>query len=105
MGFGRSALWRLDAEGAFEKMRRLLRREAEWSEQSGVTRTLGAEQEIEASLPLDPPLLVTARIDRVDQSEDAVIIVDYKSGRAISRAHLEERRRVQLQLYGIRRTP
>ena len=100
MGFGRSALWRLDAEGAFQKMELLLQREAEWSEQSGVTRTLGAEQEIEASLPLDPPLLVTARIDRVDESEDAVIIVDYKSGRGISRAHLEERRRVQLQLYG-----
>ena len=100
VGFGRSALWRLDAEDTFQKMELLLRREAEWSEQSGVTRIIGAEQEIEASLPLDPPLRVTARIDRVDESEDAVIIVDYKSGRGISRADLEERRRVQLQLYG-----
>ena len=29
-----------------------------------------------------------------------MIIVDYKSGRGISRADLEEKRRVQLQLYG-----
>ena len=100
MGFGRAALWRLDAEDTFRKMELLLQREAEWSEQSGVTRTIGAEQEIKAPLPLDPPLLVTAKIDRVDESEGTVIIVDYKSGRPFSRSDLEEGRRVQLQLYG-----
>ncbi len=100
MGFGRSALWRLDAEDTFRKMELLLRREAEWSEQSGVTRIIGAEKEIEASLPLDPPLRLKATIDRLEEGEDRVVIVDYKSGRTISRSDVEEGRRVQLQLYG-----
>ena len=99
-GFGRAALWRLAGEETLEKVERLLRREAEWNARSGVTRTLGAEQEIKAPLPLDPPLLVTARIDRLDQGEDRVVIVDYKSGKPFSRSDLEEGRRVQLQLYG-----
>ena len=62
------------------KWRLLLRREAEWSEQSGVTRIIGAEKKIEASLPLDPPLRLTATIDRLEEGEDRVVIVDYKSG-------------------------
>ena len=99
-GFGRAALWRLDAEDTFRKMRLLLQREAEWSEQSGVTRIIGVEKEIEASLPLDPPLRVTATIDRLEGGEDRVVIVDYKSGRAIPRSDVEKGRRVQLQLYG-----
>ena len=100
MGFGRAALWRLDAEDAFRRMELLLQREAERSEQSGVTRIIGAEQEIEAALPLDPPLRLKATIDRLEEGEGRVVIVDYKSGREIPRSHVEEGRRVQLQLYG-----
>ena len=100
MGFGRAALWRLDAEDTFEKMELLLRREAERSEHSGVTRIIGAEEEIEATLPMDPPLRLQAKIDRLEEGEGRVVIVDYKSGREIPRSHVEEERRVQLQLYG-----
>ena len=100
MGFGRAALWRLDAEDTFRKMELLLQREAERSGQSGVTRIIGAEQEVEASLPLDPPLRLKATIDRLEEGEGKVVIVDYKSGRPFSRADLAEGRRVQLQLYG-----
>ena len=99
-GFGRAALWRLDGEDTFRKMELLLQREAERSEQSGVTRIIGAEEEIEATLPLDPPLRLQAKIDRLEEGEGRVVIVDYKSGREIPRSHVEEGRRVQLQLYG-----
>ena len=51
-------------------------------------------------LPLDPPLKVTARIDRIDVGDDFVVIVDYKSGREIKEADVLEGRRVQLPLYG-----
>ncbi len=99
-GFGRAALWRLDAEETLEKIELLLGREADWSARSGVTRIIGAEKKIDASLPLDPPLRVTATIDRLEEGEGRVVIVDYKSGRQIPRSHAEEGRRVQLQLYG-----
>ena len=99
-GFGRAALWRLDAKETFEKIELLLEREAQWSARSGVTRIIGAERKMEASLPLDPPLRVTATIDRLDEGEGRVVIVDYKSGKGISRSDVEEGRRVQLQLYG-----
>ena len=99
-GFGRAALWRLDAEAVFQQLELLLRREAEASERAGVTRIIGAERKIEASLPLSPPMRVTATVDRLDEGEDLVVIVDYKSGRAIPKSHVMDGRRVQLQLYG-----
>ena len=100
MGFGRAALWRLEAEDTFKQLEMLLEREAETSAQDGVARIIGAEKPIEAALPLDPPMRVTATVDRLDDAEDAVVIVDYKSGREIPRAQVMDGRRVQLQLYG-----
>ena len=100
MGFGRAALWRLDAEDTFQRLEMLLEREAETSARDGVTRIIGAEMPIMAALPLDPPMRVTATVDRLDAAEDTVVIVDYKSGREIPRAHVMDGRRVQLQLYG-----
>lgn len=100
MGFGRAALWRLDAEETLERVELLLEREADWSDRSGVARIIGAEKHVDVSLPLDPPLRVTATIDRLDEGEGRVVIVDYKSGRGISRADVDKGRRVQLQLYG-----
>ena len=97
--FGRAALWRLDAEAVFEQLELLLQREAEIGAEKGVTRIIGAEEKIEASLPLDPPLRVTATVDRLDAGDDFVVIVDYKSGREIPRSHVMDARRVQLQLY------
>ena len=99
-GFGRSALWRLDAEKTLHQVELLLEREARLSRETGVTRIIGAEQRIEASLPLDPPMRVIALLDRMDAGDDLVAVVDYKSGRQIPRAHVEDGRRIQLQLYG-----
>ena len=99
-GFGRSALWRLEAERAIPQMEILLQKEAERSEQLGVTRIFGAEKDIVASLPLDPPLQVFGKIDRIDLGDDFVVIVDYKSGHAIKESEVLQGRRVQLQLYG-----
>ena len=99
-GFGRAALWRLDGKVILQQLELLLNREAEQSLRLGVTRIVGAEKQIEASLPLDPPLRVTAKVDRLDAGDDLVVIVDYKSGREIPRSHLLQGRRVQLQLYG-----
>ena len=97
--FGRAALWRLDAEAVFEQLELLLRREAQIGAEGGVTHIIGAEERIEASLPLDPPLRVTATVDRLDAGDDLVVIIDYKSGREIPRSHVMDARRVQLQLY------
>lgn len=99
-GFGRAALWRLDAEVVIPQLELLLHREAQESWQAGVTRIMGAERRIEAALPLSPPMRVTATVDRLDEGDGLVVIVDYKSGSAIPRSHVMDGRRVQLQLYG-----
>ena len=99
-GFGRAALWRLDADAVIPQLELLLYREAEESQRAGVTRIMGAERMIEASLPLSPPMRVTATVDRLDEGDGLVVIVDYKSGRPIPRSHVMDGRRVQLQLYG-----
>ena len=99
-GFGRAALWRLEYANTLRQLELLLQREAGRSEDLGVTRILGAEQEMSAELPLDPPLRVNGRIDRIDEGDDFVVIVDYKSGRGIRENDMLRGRRVQLQLYG-----
>ena len=98
-GIGRAALWRLGAQTAFQEMEMLLEREAEASERLGVTSIIGAEEEIRTTLPLDPPLRVVARLDRLDEGDGLVVIVDYKSGRHIPKSHVLDGRRVQLQVY------
>ena len=99
-GFGRAALWRLEAEETLLQAEALLRREAEAGGRTGVTHVIGAEHKIEASLPLDPLLRVTAAVDRLDGGDGLVVVVDYKSGRIIPQAQVVDGRRVQLQLYG-----
>ena len=99
-GFGRAALWRLDFDNTLSQIEKLLQREAERSEQLGVTHIRGAERTLEALLPLDPPLRIRGTIDRIDAGDGFVVIVDYKSGRSISATDVMEGRRVQLQLYG-----
>ena len=98
-GFGRASLWRLGWEMVFQELKVLLEREAEASQRLGVTRIVSAEGPIETSLPLNPPLKVMGIVDRLDAGDGFAVIVDYKSGRAISEAEVMDGRRVQLQIY------
>ena len=100
--FGRAALWRFEWEETAADLEGLLRREAAHNAALGVERIEGRELVIASALPgVDPPLRLTGRIDRADAGQGFVQIVDYKSGRAISRADVESGRRLQLQLYAL----
>ena len=98
-GFGHAALWRLDWEMVFQELKVLLEREAAASQRLGVTRIVSAEGRIETRLPLDPPLKVMGFVDRLDAGDGFAVVVDYKSGRAISEGQVMDGRRVQLQIY------
>src|SRR5205823_5647336 len=63
-GFGRAALWWLQAGEAIEQLEALLQREAAASAGAGVQRVLGAEIELRGTLALaDGPLQAMARVD------------------------------------------
>ena len=98
-GFGRAGLWRIECDPALELLADLLRAEAERSAAAGVTALGGAETRIDAELPLSPPLAVEATLDRLDTAPGMVVVVDYKSGRSISRKMVDDHIRVQLPLY------
>ena len=98
-GFGRAALWRLDGERVLDQLEGLLRSEAAWNDEHGVTRVVGTELELTGSLGGDPPLALGAQVDRLDEGEGFVSVVDYKSGSEISRRDVERGRKLQLQLY------
>ena len=98
-GFGRAGLWRIECEPALEQLADLLRAEAERSAAAGVTALGGAETRIDAELPLSPPLAVAATLDRLDTAPGMVVVVDYKTGRSISRKIVDDHIRVQLPLY------
>ncbi len=98
-GFGHAGLWNLDQKPTFDQMEALLHREAEAGAALGIQKVFGVETNLAGSLPLDPPMHVSARVDRLDQGDNLAVIVDYKSGRPIQRRDLENGRLVQLQLY------
>ena len=98
-GFGRVGLWRIECQPALERLEDLLRAEAERSASAGITALGGAESRIEAELPLSPPLAVAATLDRLDTAPGLAVVVDYKSGRSISRREVDAHVRVQLPLY------
>ena len=91
-GFGRAALWRLEAAAAFQQMELLL--EAGGGRRAGASAlrgSLGLREEITATLPLSPPMRVVGFVDRLDEGDGLAVVVDYKSGRAIPRAHVPGR--------------
>ncbi|MYB42657.1 MAG: DUF2800 domain-containing protein [Chloroflexi bacterium] len=100
--FGRAALWRLDWKDTADNLERLIRREAEWNETFGTTAVHGIEARVDVALPgIEPELRLRGNIDRVDVGPDLAQIVDYKSGRAITRRSVERGERLQLQLYAL----
>ena len=100
--FGRAALWRLGWEDVADDLGRLIHREAEWNAAYGTTAVHGLEERVDVALPgVEPPLRLRGNIDRVDVGPDFAQIVDYKSGRAITRGSVERGERLQLQLYAL----
>lgn len=97
-GFGREGLWELECEPELERLEALLRGEAERSAADGVTALLGTELELTATLPLQPPMALRARLDRLDTGPGLAVAVDYKSG-SVSRKELDSGLRLQLPLY------
>jgi RecB family exonuclease len=98
--FGRVALWQYDGESVIRELELMLAREAALAADLGMLRVIGGERVFSHALPfIEPPLVVEARVDRVDESDDAIQIVDYKTGRSIPRSDVDSGHRLQLQLY------
>ena len=98
-GFGSAPMWAFALEDVLDNLERMLTKEATFSRKLGVQRIYGIEEKIEAELPLEPPMKVTARLDRLDVGPRGLVVVDYKSGAEIRRSHVLNEKRIQLQLY------
>ena len=98
-GFGSAPMWAFAWENVLDNLERMLTKEAALSRELDVQRIYGIEELIEAELPLDPPMKVTARLDRLDVGPRGLVVVDYKSGAEIRRNHVLNEKRIQLQLY------
>ena len=100
--FGRAALWCLAWEDTAANLELLIRREAKHNQALGTTKIAGIEEPIGIALPgIEPELRLHGNIDRVDIGPSFAQIVDYKSGKAISRNAVERGERLQLQLYAL----
>ncbi len=99
--FGRAALWRYAGDEAIAQMEEMLRREAEASVGLGLDRVAGGELALREVIPGDPPMLLHGSVDRLDRGPGVIQIVDYKSGKFISRRQAEAGDKLQLQLYAL----
>ena len=100
-GFSPTFTWTFAWQDTLDKLERMLVREATLSRELGVERVLGIEMILKGRLPLEPPMNMTAAIDRLDEGPKGLIVVDYKSGRDIPRKRVLEGDRLQLQLYAL----
>ena len=100
-GFGAPATWSFEWPDVLEKLELLLAKEAHFSREFDVARIRGVETPMEAALPLNPPMKITAYIDRLDEGPDGLVVVDYKTGREISKKRVLDADRLQLQLYAL----
>lgn len=99
--FGRAALWRYSGDEAIRQMEEMLRREAEASATLGIDYVEGGEVGLREVLPGDPPMLLQGNVDRLDRGPGVIQIVDYKSGKFITRKQTESGEKLQLQLYAL----
>ena len=100
-GFGRAALWRLEWARYRERIVAMLEIQNAWHEAEGDDfRVLGTELEFNEETPTNPPLRITGKIDRVDESARfGLFIYDYKTGRIPSQKDVREGKSAQLPLY------
>lgn len=99
--FGRAALWRYSGDEAIRQMEEMLRREAHASAGLGLDHVEGGEVQLREVLPGDPPILLQGSVDRLDRGPGLIQIVDYKSGKFISRKQATDGDKLQLQLYAL----
>lgn len=99
--FGRAALWRYSGDEAIRQMEEMLDREAQASAGLGLDHVEGGEVQLRETLPGDPPMLLQGSVDRLDRGPDLIQIVDYKSGKFISRKQAADGDKLQLQLYAL----
>ncbi|MFQ5381591.1 MAG: RecB family exonuclease, partial [Dehalococcoidia bacterium] len=98
--FGRAGLWRLRWDKTRGRLRDLLGLEAQASDRAKVLAVSGVEQGVDATIELRDGLLhFNGKIDRLDDADDTAIVVDYKTGRPISRKDVDAAQKLQLQLY------
>jgi ATP-dependent helicase/nuclease subunit B len=71
-----------------------LEREKQW-------RIAETESEFEVRLLDSPPLCLVGRLDRVDESNGKLAIIDYKTGKAPTRTRLRDGESVQLPFYAM----
>lgn len=100
--FGRAALWRYEGRVALDQLEAMVNREALHNQALGIEAVVGGEKEFNATLlGSDPSMALLGRADRVDRGVNLIQIVDYKTGRSISKAEVTSGRRLQLQLYAL----
>ncbi|MCK9486291.1 MAG: PD-(D/E)XK nuclease family protein [Dehalococcoidia bacterium] len=99
--FGRAALWRYEMADTLDRIERQLRAEAAaWPPY--LERVAGLEtREVVDAPGADPPMRMLVGTDRLDLGPGVARIVDYKTGRGIKRADVDDGLKVQLQWYAL----
>ncbi len=100
-GFGQAALWRLEWPRYRDRIVRMLRERVLSVGLEDGYRVLATESEFNVEISTKPPLRIRGKIDRIDETPDGLIVIDYKTGSIPSQKDVREHKNIQLPLYAI----
>ena len=98
-GFGQAALWRLEWQRYRERIVKMLEQQKLPAGANEDYRVLKTEEWVEGEVPTTPPMRVFGRVDRIDETPDGLLVIDYKTGGIDSRAKVHRGESAQLPVY------
>ena len=99
--FGQAALWKLEWQRYRDRIIAMLSQQVMGQGPYDDYRVLGTEYEFNEETDTTPPLRIHGKIDRVDETPNHLVVIDYKSGSIPTQRQVRQGKSAQLPLYAL----
>ncbi len=99
--FGQAALWKLEWQRYRDRIIAMLSQQVMSQGPYDDYRVLGTEYEFNEETDTTPPLRIHGKIDRVDETPNHLVVIDYKSGSIPTQRQVRQGKSAQLPLYAL----
>lgn len=99
--FGQAALWKLEWQRYRDRIIAMLSQQVMGQGPYDDYRVLGTEYEFNEETDTTPPLRIHGKIDRVDETPNNLVVIDYKTGSIPTQRQVRQGKSAQLPLYAL----